>query len=174
MSFFTHLSIRAFVGRRSRVRLGRQQWGSLIVELEHRAGGVRESGAFLLASRSGPPTKVKRIVYFDEVDPNCLTGGISMSSSGFSALWRICSDERLRVIADIHTHPGADVRQSPDIDALNPMVAVAGHVAVIIPDLGRHAIAPDECGVHVYRGSHQWASSFKGEAARLLYVGRWP
>lgn len=172
MSFFTRLHIRAFVGRHSRVRLTPRRWESLVAELGRRARGVRESGAFLLASTTGQATTVTRIVYFDDVDPSCLTGGISMKSSAFTALWEICSAEKLRVIADIHTHPGDFVDQS-DIDRANPMVATVGHVAVILPDLAGRVVAASECGVHTYRGAHEWDSSFGRPAAELLYVGRW-
>lgn len=174
MSFFTHLNIRAFVGRHSRLRLMPQQWNDLIAELGRRAGGVRESGAFLLAdSQSGAQaTTVKRFVYFDDIEPTSLIGTISMSSSAFSTLWDICNAEKMRVIADVHTHPETLVRQS-DTDRKNPMIASAGHVAVIVPYLAGRAISPHECGVHLYRGAHRWDSGYGRDAARLLYIGRW-
>ncbi len=173
MSFSTHLSIRAFVARRSRVRVSPVVWCDLVTELGVRGGGVREAGAFLLARAGGrQPATVTRIVYFDDVDPTCLTGGISMHAVGFDALWKICSAGKLRVIADVHTHPGAVVRQS-DIDRANPMIATAGHVAVIVPHLAREPVAPSECGVHIYRGAHQWDETLGTAAARQLYVGRW-
>ena len=172
MTSFIHRTTRAFAGRRSRVRLTPAQWRELVGELGRRAGGVREAGAFLLARAGDTSTTVIRVVYYDDVDPDCLTGGISMSASGFSALWRICSAERLRVTGDVHTHPGKGVRQSP-IDSANPMVATRGHVAIVVPHLAGREIASRECGVHVYRGDHEWDSSFGRDAARLLYVGRW-
>lgn len=171
MSFFTRLSTSVCFGRRSRVRLTARQWNDLIAELGRRAGGVREAGAFLLTAGEERAAKVRRFVYFDDVDPTCLTGGISMRSSAFGALWDICAAERMRVVADVHTHPGVFVDQS-DIDRANPMIATAGHIAVIVPDLARRAIAPSECGVHIYRGAHTWDSMFGSDAARLLYVGR--
>jgi proteasome lid subunit RPN8/RPN11 len=172
MTSFTHRSIRAFVGRRSHVRVTCGQWRELIAELGRRAAGVREAGAFLLADIGDRSTTVRRVVFFDDVDPACLTGGISMSSSAFGDLWRICSAAGLRVVADVHTHPGAFVDQS-DIDRANPMVARAGHVAIIVPDLAVRPVKPTECGLHLYRGHHQWHKSFGRDAARVLYVGRW-
>src|SRR5258708_5759082 len=121
MSFSIPLTIRALVARRSRVRVSHRLWNDLVAELGRRGGGFREAGAFLLARANGHrPTTVKRAVYFDDVDPNCLTGGISMRSAGFDALWRICIAEDLRVIADVHTHPGGLVQQSV-LDMANPM-----------------------------------------------------
>lgn len=173
MSFFTRLRMRGIVGRHSRVRMSADQWSELIAELGRRAGGVRESGAFLLAKREGPSTTVRRIVYFDDVDPGSLTGGITLGASAFAALWEVCAAARMRVIADVHTHPRQMVEQS-GIDAANPLVAMVGHIAIIVPDLAAHAVRPDECGVHLYRGSHRWTTSLGRAAATDLYVGRWP
>jgi hypothetical protein len=154
------------------VRVTREQWDALLSELGHRAAGVRESGAFLLARTDGRPRTVARVVYYDDVDPACLTGGISMHASGFDELWAICTAEKLRVIADVHTHPASYVKQS-DIDEANPMIAKAGHIAIIVPYLAADHVTARECGVHIYRGSHKWDAAFGARAARLFYVGRW-
>jgi proteasome lid subunit RPN8/RPN11 len=173
MTFFTPPDIRAFVARRSRVRMTRLQWDELAAELGRRTGGVREAGAFLLAdTNQGHRPAVRKIVYFDDLDPNCLTGEISIGPTAFATLWTLCRSEGLRVIADVHTHPGTFVTQS-DIDRANPMVAMAGHVALVVPHLATRAFEPRECGVHVYLGGHRWETSRDRRAARLLYVGRW-
>lgn len=172
MTFFTRVSIRAFVGRRSRVRMTLLEWAELIAELGRRAGGVRESGAFLLSDARGGRPVVRMVVYFDDLDPKSLNGGVSLNAAAFGKLWRLCSAEGLRVIADVHTHPGDFVEQSC-IDQANPMVAMAGHVAIVVPHLAARAVGPRECGVHVYVGSHRWEASFGRPASRLLYVGRW-
>jgi proteasome lid subunit RPN8/RPN11 len=172
MNFFTLLDIRAFVARRSRVRMTNCQWQELQGELGRRTGGKREAGAFLLSAAETKPSTIRRIVYFDDLDPNCLTGGISMGSSAFGKLWSLCRGEGLRAIADVHTHPGVVVNQS-DLDRANPMVAVAGHIAIIVPNLSIEPFGPGDCGVHVYLGSHEWDSHYGHAARRLLYVGRW-
>ncbi len=172
MSFFIQRITRAFVGRRSRVRLQAGQWRELLEELHRRAGGFREAGAFLLSRKDRGSRTIERIVYFDDIDPACLTGGISMCSAAFSKLWRICRAEGLRVVADVHTHPHESVAQS-GIDRANPMVATPGHVAIIVPHLAARGVRPEDCGVHVYRGDHAWTATFGRQAARLLYVGRW-
>ncbi len=173
MTFFNLLGIRAFVAWRSRVRMTRMQWEQLTAELGRRTGGVRETGAFLLvdADRGRLPA-VSRIVYFDDLDRNCLTGGISMGPTAFGKLWTLCRSDGLRVIADVHTHPGTFVCQS-DIDRANPMVAMAGHVAIVVPYLATRPFAPRECGVHVYLGGHRWVATCDRRAAKLIYVGRW-
>lgn len=172
MNFFTRLSIRAFVARRSRVRITPHEWAELLAELRQRGRGSRESGAFLLAQAGArATTTVARVVYFDDVDPRCLTGGITIQSSGFTALWKICSEHGLRVIADVHTHPSDFVNQS-DIDRANPMIATRGHVAIIVPSFASGAVGSADCGVHVYRGAYEWDANLGVRAGRLLYIGR--
>lgn len=173
MTFFNRLSIPAFVARPSRVRVTAEAWDELIDELGRRGRGERESGAFLLASRHGRRrATVQRVTYFDDVDPTCLTGGITLQSSGFTALWRICAAHGLRVIADVHTHPGGWVEQS-EVDQANPMIATLGHVAIIVPSFAAERTRAGDCGVHVYLGSHRWNAALGPAAARLLYIGRW-
>lgn len=133
-------------------QISRRRWRRLLDELERRGGGRRESGAFLLAAADG--SRVQTLAYYDDLDADCLTGGISFASAGFTTLWQICADRGLRVVADIHTHPGPWVGQSA-VDATNPMISIRGHVAIIAPEYGRPARV-DECGVHIYLGSHRW------------------
>ena len=173
MSFFTPPNIRAFVARPSRVRITPRQWIDLIEELRRRGSGHRESGAFLLARVDGPRSRtVVRAVYFDDVDPTCLTGGITIQTSGFAALSTICNEHRLRVIADVHTHPSTWVEQS-GIDQANPMVATRGHVAIIVPNFAASDVRANACGVHVYLGAHRWDTHLGRGASRQLYIGRW-
>jgi proteasome lid subunit RPN8/RPN11 len=157
--------------RRSLVRLRPELWQELLGELAARGGGVRESGAFLLSEAAGDRKRVARVVYLDDLDPTSLQGGISFRGAAYGTLWRICRRERLTVVADVHTHPGPLVAQST-IDRANPMIATAGHVALIVPDYAQRPVGAREVGVHVYRGEHQWNSAFAGNAARLLYIGR--
>ncbi len=98
-----------------------------------------------------------RVVYLDDLDPNCLTGGIAFEGLAYSKLWDICNAEHRVVVGDVHTHPRRWVHQS-SMDADNPMVAQKGHVALILPDFARRPVAPDEVGVHRYdgRGWQTW------------------
>jgi proteasome lid subunit RPN8/RPN11 len=115
---------------------------------------------------------VRRVVYFDDLDPASLNGGVSLNSAAFAKLWRLASSQELHVIADVHTHPANFVHQSA-IDLANPMVAMAGHVAIVVPHLAARRLEPSDCGVHVYLGNHQWRESLGRQALGLLYVGRW-
>jgi hypothetical protein len=125
-----------------------------------------------LTPRRGKTSRVSRVVYFDDLDPDCLNGAIHFHGEAYGKLWNICDRESMRVLADIHTHPGEWVGQS-SIDAENPMVAKRGHLALIAPNLATRAVAPAAVGVHEYRGEEGWVSSFGRAAERLLYVGRY-
>jgi proteasome lid subunit RPN8/RPN11 len=153
------------------LRMDRPTWTKLIDELERRGAGDRESGAFLLFNPSGDRRVVTRVVYFDDLDPNCLQGHIHIEGVAFSKLWDICEADGLGVAGDVHTHPGPDVAQSP-IDAGSPAVARRGHVALIVPNLAKGDVRPSAVGVHLYRGNEGWRSWFDRRAAIRFDVRR--
>ena len=141
---------------RSSIVIAPSLWDLMIAELGRRSlNGQRESGAFLLAARSGGERRVAKAVYYDDLDPDCLVGSIHFRATGYSKLWDICDEEELRVIADVHTHPGTWVTQS-SVDRANPMIARAGHLALIVPDYGTRPVKAFEVGVHEYRGDQGW------------------
>jgi hypothetical protein len=146
------------------LRMDRPAWTSLIAELERRGDGVRESGAFLLSNEVGDPRVVTRVVYFDDLDPNCLQGDIHIDGITYSKLWDICEQDGLGVAGDVHTHPGSNVAQST-VDAGSPAVARRGHVALIVPNLAAGDVLPSSVGVHLYRGNAGWRSWFGRRAA---------
>jgi proteasome lid subunit RPN8/RPN11 len=111
-------------------------------------------------------------VYLDDLDPNCLNGGIEFQGLAYSKLWDICEQAGLVVVGDVHSHPGSFVRQS-SIDSDNPMVAQHGHVAIIIPYLATRQVEPVEVGVHRYEGHDGWKTWVGTEAAKRLKVSRW-
>ncbi len=145
-------------------------WQEMIQELGRRSlGGSRETGVFLLSAAEEGARRVVRAAYFDNLDPACLVGNIYIRASGFSKLWDLCDAEMLRVIADIHTHPGASVAQSCT-DRANPMIAREGHLALIVPHYGTRPVQTSEVGVHEYRGDRGWASWFGSRAERVLRI----
>lgn len=151
-------------------------WHSGIAELRRRGGGRRESGAFLLGERSmrgGVERRwVRRFAYFDDLDPHCLDSGIIVFDGvGFGPLWRLCRGTGLEVVADVHTHPGV-ARQS-DADRKHPMVATAGHFALIVPDFAARVPASVDLGLYEYIGAHQWRDHSGPAASRIFYTGRW-
>ena len=165
------MTIWACRGRDALLRMRRAHWRDMGTELGRRGRGEREAGAFLLGERGGDRRTVTRVVYLDDLDPDCLTGGISFDGLAYSKLWDICDAEEKVVIGDVHTHPGRMVDQS-DIDAANPMLAQEGHVALIVPDYSSRVAGADEVGVHRYDGE-DWETWTGAEAARRLFIRRW-
>lgn len=158
-------------GRHALLRMRRRDWDAMTTELGRRGQGTKEAGAFLLADRDGEPRTVTRVVYLDDLDPKCLTGGIEFDGLAFSKLWDLCDDEQRAVVGDVHTHPTKVVRQSCT-DAANPMVARRGHVALIVPNYSVDSVDATEVGVHRYDG-RSWQSWTGQDAGRRLFIRRW-
>ena len=142
-------------------------------ELRRRGRGRRESGAFLLGVRMDGVSVVRDFVCYDELDPNALNlGYVTFHGSGFPPLWAICRERCLQVVADVHTHPGSDTRQS-EIDRRHPMIPVAGHLALIIPIFAKgNGLSTRGIGVHEYRGS-DWKNRTRERPAAVRLTW-WP
>src|SRR5713226_6078851 len=153
------------------LRFTRRTWSQLMLELRRRGQGHKESGAFLLGRPLDPHRRVRKSVYLDDLDPECLQGGIKFNGLAYSALWNVCEKCGLTVVGDIHTHPGAFVMQSA-IDADNPMIAQRGHVALIVPHLATRTVRALDVGVHLYDGSDGWTSWIGNEAADRISIGK--
>jgi proteasome lid subunit RPN8/RPN11 len=157
-------------GAAPRLVVPQRLWDEMILELGRRGlGGHREAGAFLLAPRDDDRTRVTGVAYLDDLDPDCLVGSIHFHGSGYSALATLCEREQLRVVADVHTHPGIWVGQS-DVDRNNPMIALPGHLALILPHYAMRPVGTHEVGIHEYRGDEGWKSSLGSDAAQLLRI----
>ena len=154
------------------LRLHPRLWSELLQELGERGEGIRESGAFLLGPESLQKVASEFVLY-DDLDPDCLTGGISFHGVGYHRLSEHCRQKGVRVRADVHTHPTAWVQQS-SIDRGHPMVARDGHLAVIVPNYGRTPCHPSQVGLHRYRADNGWDTWRGKEVVRKLYIGRWP
>lgn len=130
-------------------------WRSLIKSLRQRGRGYRESGAFLMGKRES--TCITTFILYDDLDPHCLDQGIIVfDGSGFIPLWKICEEENLRVIADVHTHSDAWTGQS-ELDKTNPMINMKGHIALILPNYAQnHFMSFKGIGVYEYLGDHTW------------------
>lgn len=148
-----------------RINVPRPIWTSLLAELAHRGGGERESGAFLLTAIDR--RTVQEVVYFDDLDPDCLVGSIELAGHAFSTLWDHCRATGQRVIADVHTHPGSSVVFSR-VDRANPMVALPGHVAIVVPRYAQGRLTRRQLGVHRYDGEAGWNSHFDRAARRRV------
>jgi proteasome lid subunit RPN8/RPN11 len=132
-------------------------WRRLILELKKSGQGGSESGAFLLARQSSTTDRVTAFICYDHLDPNAYQGGaIAFHAIGHAALWEHCRKRELRVVGDVHTHPGRGIGQS-GIDQRNPMIPLQGHVAIILPNFGRTRWwTLDDVGVYEYLGDFKW------------------
>lgn len=153
--------------RRPKLEMSYLQWAALGDELGRRSGGASEAGAFLLGSRRGRVRRVSEIIYYDDLDPACLRGDIHLAGTAYSALSERCRVTGTTVVADVHTHGGIGIRQSP-VDADNPMLARVGHLAVIVPHLAQQRYSPAEVGVHEYLGDRGWRVWIRRSAARRI------
>ncbi|WP_374592596.1 hypothetical protein [Aquabacterium sp.] len=140
-------------------------WRRLVGDLTARGAGTRETGAFLMGKQGDEGRAVLDFLCYDDLDRRALTHGIvEFHRGGFSKLWDICKDRGLQVLADVHTHPTLDVRQSYT-DKVNPMLPVRGHVALILPRYGvtsRWSLAP--AGIYRFAGRGRW-DTFLADAA---------
>lgn len=143
-------------------------WAPLLADLQRRGAGRGESGAFLLGRESGAPRRVSSYICYDDMDPRAQQdGGIAFHAKGYAALWQLCKDKAVQVIADVHTHPGWNVHQS-SIDQRNPMLPVVGHTAMIVPNFGRSAwFSLKDVGVYEYLGSFEWRDHPAGKVRRV-------
>jgi proteasome lid subunit RPN8/RPN11 len=77
----------------------------------------------------------------------------------------------MNVVADVHTHPTIAIQS--DADRRHPMIAVQGHIALIVPYFANHIFMPCEMGIYEYKGSHKWHNYSGKKADRIFYIGRW-
>lgn len=157
-----------------RIKIPRLTWMRLVSALTQRGGGRRESGAFLLGQADGSDPRVESFVCYDDLDPQALDSGIVMfHARGLSALWQLCSERNVQVLADVHTHPTADVRQS-SVDREHPMLPVKGHVALILPRYGRASKwSLEGVGMHVFEGGKRWSSTRSDSPSAPLQLCAW-
>ncbi len=138
-----------------RLRISWLSWWRLVRQLRRRGGGRRESGAFLLGRRDEQGGAISDFVFYDDTDPGALLRGyVHLAGTALNKVWERCAETGLEVLADVHTHPGrAD--QSPS-DQEHPMVAIRGHIAVIIPNFARSTLNLRGVGVYRHLGARNW------------------
>ncbi|SRR5260370_11164194 len=132
--------------------------------------GSRESGAFLLGKRRHGRARIHTFMLYDDLDPRCLdTGIVSFDGRYFGKLWDVCKEQDLTVVGDIHTHPGGS--QQSDSDRAHPMIARAGHIALIVPQFAASPVRQTEVGIYRYEGAKRWYIVPSNERRRFLHVG---
>ncbi|HMA48177.1 MAG TPA: hypothetical protein VKP60_00415 [Magnetospirillaceae bacterium] len=153
-----------------RLHMPKAFWQGLVAGLHERTEGRHESGAFLLGRGSDADREAAGIVYYDDLDPSAYDQGICiLHGDAFGRLWDRCSSTGLAVIADVHVHPfGAGQSKS---DRENPMIARAGHLALILPLMAAPPVRLTAIGFYEYLGDHEWRSHGGDDVGRVLKIG---
>ena len=149
-------------------------WRRAVIDLRRRGRGIGESGAFLLGRQADASPRVSTYICYDDLDSDALqSGAIAFHAAGYTALWKYCRDKKLEVLCDVHTHPGTGVGQSI-IDQRHPMVPVAGHTALIVPNFGHTAWwSLKSVGVYEYLGNFNWRTHAASDPSRCVRLNLW-
>lgn len=145
-------------------------WSRLLGHLRDQGAGIRESGAFLLGAMDGASRTISGFLPYETLQRDVLNEGfVSLRAESFSKLWTECRRVGMTVVADVHTHEfGPEQSRS---DRANPMIALKGHIALIVPRFAQGRVTQEDIGIHVYHGAHQWTSYFGQEVCRVFVVG---
>lgn len=170
MSFSIRSTLYRLLHRQHRVRCDFLTWRKLMRELRLRGQGRRESGAFLLGHFDGDVRVITHFVPYDDIDPRALDRGyVHIDGGKMGKLWAICQQLKVEVVADVHTHPGG-VEQS-ESDRCNPMIAVMGHTAFIVPRFAQAAVRRRDVGMYQYLGSNTWQDVAISERSSFVAIG---
>ena len=145
-------------------------WRRLILSLRDRGHyGERESGAFLTGHRTDGGARMLEFLLYDDLDPHSLDRGIvHFDGRYYGALWEQCRISGFIVVADVHTHPFGSTQSLSD--RAHPMIAAAGHIALIIPRLATSFPKMGEIGMYRYLGSQRWHTVPTGERSSFLQI----
>ena len=101
------------------------------------------------------------------------TAGLLFTPLEYAKLWQYCKQKQLKVVADVHTHGGPDVRQS-SLDQRHPMVPVVGHTAMIAPYFGHTGWwSLAAVGVYEYLGNFNWRTHQSSARPRRIKLSLW-
>lgn len=145
-------------------------WRKLLRGLRASGRGFsRESGAFLLGTVDGRARRISDFVLYDALDPQCLdTGIVRFDGRHFGALWDLCRRRSVSVVADVHTHPEG-AWQSPS-DQHHPMIAQAGHIALILPRFAASPVKHRTIGTYRYLGDKRWLVVADDDKQRFFHI----
>lgn len=172
MTFSIKATMREWWAPEHRLTCPSALWCQIVSELERRGERRHEAGAFLLGFEENGRREVKSAIYYDDLDANAYATGVCiLHGDAFSVLWARCRANRMTVVADVHTHPQTGFQSLTD--KTNPMVARAGHVAIIVPDFARWPIQESRMGIYEYQGQYQWINRSPDRARNFFYTGLW-
>jgi proteasome lid subunit RPN8/RPN11 len=143
-------------------------WKQLISDLARTGRGIKESGAFLLGSMAPNRTVTEYLLYSDIAPDSQHVNYVLLRGRHMAKVWDICEQKGLRVVADIHTHPGVPIQSTSDRE--NPIVSIKGHIALIVPNFAQGVVLPSSLGFHEFQGQGVWHSWFRAQAAGLLRI----
>lgn len=142
-------------------------WPALVDHLRARSAGVEESGGFLLGHKTETGRAMTRFLPYEELQHDALRGDhVHLSAASFARLWELCRAENLSVVADVHVHGGSALQSRSDRE--NPMVAIPGHIAFIVPRFARGQVRLRDVLMYVYQGNHQWAAYWGSDIERRV------
>ncbi|WP_207003668.1 hypothetical protein [Trinickia mobilis] len=170
MNFSIARTMRHLLAPDHRLSCPTRIWKQLLQDLRERGRGRRESGAFLLGSKDSGHRHIMHYVLYDDLDPHSLdTGIVTFDGQHYGKLWAICRERQESVVADVHVHPGSSHQSQSDRD--HPMLSVAGHLSLIIPDFARAPIRRDDIGIYEYRHDGGWDAIHGRDRKRFFYIG---
>lgn len=172
MTFSIKTIIRAFAVPDHKLNCPTALWTRVMEELHRRGHGRHESGAFLLGNEADGRREATEVVFYEDLDPAAYESGVCiLKADAFSKLWALCRARKLTVVADIHTHRGQAFQS--EADRRNPMVARAGHIAVIVPNFAAVPVRYEKLSIYEYLGGHRWVNKGHGHARNYIYSGFW-
>ncbi len=172
MTFSIKAIIRAWWAPEHRLLCTKSKWRAIVGELERRGAHRHEAGAFLVGHERKGVRHVIGAIYYDELDAKAYASGVCiLHGDAFGRLWAECRKRGVTVVADVHTHGGP--AQQSQSDKTHPMIARAGHIAIIVPDFASWPIAPHRLGLYEYQGDHAWADRTSPNTPNFFYTGFW-
>lgn len=163
--------IRRLVAPQHELSISPALWQRLCGSLRQRGHGrSRESGAFLLGAIEAGVPRVSDFVLYDDLDPNCLNSGIvRFDGRYFGALWELCQQRGMNVVADVHVHPGRSDQSASDQN--HPMISQPGHIALILPRFADAPVQLVETGMYRYLGGKKWKRVPPEARTEFLRIG---
>ena len=171
MNFFGPATMRRLLAPGHELSCSWFLWRRLRAKLRERGRNCSsESGAFLLGHRHDGTARIVDFVLYDDLDPHALDSGIvRFDGRYFGELWAICRERGVKVVADVHVHPGGSGQS--DSDRHHPMISRAGHIALIIPRFATGAQRPRDVGIYRYLGGKRWATVPASQRRRFFHIG---
>jgi proteasome lid subunit RPN8/RPN11 len=171
MNFSIAETIRRLLVPRHELSCSWWRWRQLSAGLRIRGRGVRESGAFLLGTRDAAgPRRIVDFVLYDDLDPHALdTGIVRLDGRHFGKLWDLCKARGLTVVADVHTHPGGAAQSGSD--RAHPIIARAGHLALIVPNFAAAPVRRKALGIYRYASGGQWDTIASERRRDFFHIG---